>query len=95
VAEDFSQANDVGTRHPDKLKNLQNLFMKEAVKYDVLPLGDRIHERFNAAIAGRPELIGDRKSRMLYPGETRIMEYAFINVKNRSHSIPCRSMRAS
>ena len=45
------------------------------------------YERFNAAIAGRPDLMGDRKSLTLYPGMTRIMENAFINVKNRSHTI--------
>ena len=87
VAEDFSQANDMATQHPDKLKALQDAFMAEAAKYNVLPLDDRTYERFNAAIAGRPDLMGDRKSLTLYPGMTRIMENAFINVKNRSHSI--------
>ena len=57
---------------------------KEAIKYNVLPLDDRTsYERFNAAIAGRPDLMGDRtRSLTLYPGMTRIMENAFINVKN-------------
>ncbi len=45
------------------------------------------YQRFNAAIAGRPDLMGDRKSLTLYEGMTGIMENAFINVKNRSHSI--------
>ena len=66
---------------------MQKLFMEEAVKYNVLPLDDRVYERFNAAIAGRPDLMGDRKSLTLYEGMTGIMENAFINVKNRSHSI--------
>ena len=61
--------------------------MEEAVKYNVLPLDDRVYERFNAAIAGRPDLMGDRKSLTLYEGMTGIMENAFLNVKNRSHSI--------
>jgi len=87
VAEDFSQANDLAAANPAKLKELQDLFMKEAIKFNVLPLDDRVFERFNAAIAGRPDLMGDRKTLTLYPGMTRIMENAFINVKNRSHSI--------
>ena len=41
VAEDFSQANDVATEHPEKLAELQTLFLEEAAKYDVLPLDDR------------------------------------------------------
>ena len=87
VVEDFSQANDLAASNPDKLKEMQDLFMKEAVKYHVLPLDDRVNERFNAAIAGRPDLMGDRKSLTLYEGMTGIMENAFINVKNRSHTI--------
>ena len=61
VAEDFSQANDLAKQNPAKLKELQDLFAKEAVRNHVFPLDDRRSERFNAAIAGRPDLIGDRK----------------------------------
>ncbi|MFN0051140.1 MAG: arylsulfatase, partial [Planctomycetales bacterium] len=87
VAEDFSQANDLAAKHPAKLKELQELFLKEAVKYDVLPLDDRTFERFNAALAGRPDLMGDRKSLTVYEGMTGMMENAFINVKGQSHTI--------
>ena len=61
--------------------------MSEAVKYNVLPLDDRVYERFNASIAGRPDLMGDRTSLTVYPGMTHMTENAFINVKNRSHTI--------
>ena len=37
---DFSLANDLAAQNPDKLKELQDLFLKEAVKYSVLPLDD-------------------------------------------------------
>ena len=87
VAEDFSQAVDVAGKYPKKLEELQELFISEAIKYDVLPLDDRTYARFNAAVAGRPDLMGDRTSLTLYEGMDRIMENAFINVKNRSHSI--------
>ncbi len=87
VAEDFSQANDLAASNPTKLTELQNLFLEEAIKYDVLPLDDRTYERFNAAIAGRPDLMGDRRSLTVYPGMTHMTENAFINVKNKSHSI--------
>ena len=87
VAEDFSQANDLAASNPEKLKELYELFVEQAIKYDVLPIDDRTFERFNAAIAGRPDLMGDRISLTVYPGMTHITENAFINVKNRSHTI--------
>jgi arylsulfatase len=87
VAEDFSQAVDLAAANPDKLREMQELFLEEAIKYDVLPLDDRVYERFNAAIAGRPDLMGARTSLTVYPGMTMMTENAFINVKNRSHTI--------
>jgi len=38
IAEDFSEYNDLAAKNPDKLKELQALFLKEAGKYQVLPL---------------------------------------------------------
>jgi hypothetical protein len=87
VDEDFSQANDIAASNPAKLEEMQDLFMTEAVKYNVLPLDDRVFERFNPSIASRPDLMGDRTSLTVYPGMTHMPENAFINVKNRSHTI--------
>lgn len=84
---DFSLANDLAAREPKKLKELQAIFMSEAKKYSVLPIDDRTLERFDAQIAGRPDLMGDRTSLTVYEGMTGIMENAFINVKNRSSTI--------
>ena len=50
---DFSLANNLAAAQPAKLKQLQALFMKEAEKYNVLPIDDRIIERTNPA-ARRP-----------------------------------------
>src|SRR5207245_5744643 len=52
---DFSLTNDLATKNTDKLKELQDLFLKEAVKYSVLPLDDRTLERLNAAMVGRQD----------------------------------------
>ncbi|MCI0357970.1 MAG: arylsulfatase, partial [Planctomycetaceae bacterium] len=87
VAEDFSQAMNVVADHPAKLKELQTLFAKEAVKYHVYPLDDRREERFNAALVGRPDLMQGRTSLSVYAGMTGMMENVFINTKNRSHTI--------
>ncbi len=87
VDEDFSQANDLAAQNPEKLKELQALFTQEALRNHVYPLDDRRSERFDARIAGRPDLIGDRTSLTLYDGMTGITENAFINIKGRSSAI--------
>jgi arylsulfatase len=87
VAEDWSQAHDLAAENPAKLRELQDLFMKEAERNHVLPIDDRRSERFNANIAGRPDLIGERTSLTVYPGMIGISENAFINIKGRAYSI--------
>jgi arylsulfatase len=87
VAEDFSEADNVAASNPEKLKELQELFTKEAIRNHVYPIDDRRAERFDPAIAGRPDLLGKRTSMTLYEGMTGISENAFINLKSRSHSI--------
>jgi len=85
--QDFSLANDLAATDPKKLKELQGIFMKEASKYRVLPIDDRVMERIVASSAGRPDLMGDRTSLMLSPGMDSMSENVFINIKNRSLSI--------
>jgi arylsulfatase A-like enzyme len=87
VDEDFSSANDLATKNPDKLKQLQALFLTEAEKYRALPLDDRTLERTNAALVGRPDLMEGRTSLTVYDGMIGMTENVFINIKNRSHNI--------
>ncbi len=87
---DFSLANDLAAQNPAKLKELQDLFLKEAVKYHVLPLDDRTLERLNPALVGRPDLMAGRTSLTVYDGMIGMSENVFINVKNRSHTITAR-----
>jgi arylsulfatase A-like enzyme len=84
---DFSLANDLAKQNPAKLKEMQDLFMTEAAKYNVLPIDDRGVERLNAAIAGRPDLMAGRTSLTVYEGMIGMSENVFINIKNRSHTI--------
>jgi hypothetical protein len=79
TADDFSLANDVSKQYPDKLKELQDEFMKVASENHVLPLDDRSFERLNAAIAGRPDLMGGRTTLTLRSGMKDLGENAFIN----------------
>jgi arylsulfatase len=87
VESDFSQANDLAAQNPAKLKELQELFEKEAIRNHVFPLDDRRSERFNPAVAGRPDLMGTRRSLTLHEGMTGLSENAFLNIKSRSYSI--------
>src|SRR4029450_5269355 len=64
-----------------------DLFLEEAVENQVLPLDDRMLERFNAALVGRPDLMAGRNSLTVYDGMIGMTENVFINTKNRSHSI--------
>ena len=87
VDADFSESTDLAAGNPAKLKELQALFMKEAERYRVLPIDDRSIERLDPNVAGRPDLMGGRKSLTVYPGMAGMMENAFINVKNQSVTI--------
>jgi arylsulfatase len=59
ITEDFSQNNDLAAKYPDKLKELQELFLKEAAKYAVFPIDNTILPRIitprPSATAGRTE----------------------------------------
>ncbi|KKD01836.1 hypothetical protein TN53_43860, partial [Streptomyces sp. WM6386] len=82
-----SQARDLADRHPEKLRQLQDLFLIEAAKYQVFPLDDRVTERENPVMAGRIDLMGERTSITYRAGMRRFTEETTLNVKNRSHSI--------
>ena len=83
---DWSQSKDLAKEHPAKLRELQRLWIIEAVKHNVLPLDDRAIERANPDIAGRPQLImGNRQ--LLFGGMGRLSEGSIINIKNKSHAV--------
>jgi len=84
---DFSLANDLAAKNPQKLAELQAVFLQQAEQYHVLPMDDRVFERLDAASVGRPDLMGGRTSMTLAEGMTGMMESVFINVKNRSKTI--------
>lgn len=87
VRNDFSLANNLAAKNPEKLKELQALFLTEAKKYNVLPIDDRFFERAIASMVGRPDLFAGRTSLTLSEGMTGLLENAFINVKNKSKTI--------
>jgi arylsulfatase A-like enzyme len=86
TTKDWSQANDLAKAMPEKLHELQRLWLIEATRYDVLPLDDRGAERFNPDLAGRPVLIRGN-SQILFGGMGRLSENSVVSVKNKSHSV--------
>ena len=85
VSEDFSQADNLAARYPQKLHDLQLLFYAEAAKYNVLPLDDSGTERM--APGTRPSLTVGR-TEFVYTGPVkRIHEGSAPDIKNRSFSI--------
>jgi arylsulfatase A-like enzyme len=86
TSKDWTQAQNIAKDHPQKLRDLQRLFLIEATKYSVLPLDDRRFERFNPDIAGRPQLIKG-KTQILFGGMGRLTESSLVNIKNKSYSL--------
>jgi arylsulfatase len=83
---DWTQAHDLASEQPEKLEELQRLWLEEARRFNVLPLDDRRVERFNPDLAGRPTLIkGD--SQVLFGGMGRLTENVVLNIKNKSHAV--------
>src|SRR5262249_25106890 len=85
INEDFSQANNLAERYPDKLKELQDAFDVEARKYNVYPLDSSFASRVDPAI--RPSLTRGRNEFVYFPGMVRIPEGSAPDFKNKSWTI--------
>ncbi len=84
---DFSLANDLASKNADKLKEMQDLFMKEAEKYHVLPIDDRVLERTNAELMGRPTVMGNRNTVTYGEGMKGMGVDIFIDLRGKSYTI--------
>jgi arylsulfatase A-like enzyme len=83
---DWTQARDLAAEQPEKLAELQRLFLIEAARYNVLPLDDRSFERVLPEISGKPTLIqGDKQ--LLLPGMASLLETHVLNWRNRSWAL--------
>ena len=84
--DDWTQAHDLAAEQPDRLVDLQRLFLIEAATYNVLPLDDRRAERLNPDLAGRPQLVTGN-SQILFGGMGRLSENSIVVLKNKSHAV--------
>ena len=84
IDEDFSEANDLATKEPEKLKELQEQFLVEAKKYNVLPLDPRMAERMDP----RNRLEGEPRTSWTYYGNrVRLPEPVSPLIFPSSHTI--------
>jgi arylsulfatase A-like enzyme len=85
IRKDFSQSENLASREPKKLRELQEQFWIEAAKYNVLPLDNSKIERMN--VDNRPSLTRGRAVFSYYPGMTRIPEGSAPSILNKSFKI--------
>jgi arylsulfatase A-like enzyme len=84
LSEDYSQNNDLAAKMPDKLKEMQALFVQEAAKYQVLPLDN---QQFQRAIAPRPSLTAGR-TEFTYSGVVQGIDLGNApSILNKSYTI--------
>jgi arylsulfatase A-like enzyme len=84
IADDYSENNDLATKMPGKLRELQELFLVEAAKYNVFPLDNSVLPRI---IAPRPSATAGRNV-FTYSGElSGLPESDAPSILNRSYTI--------
>ena len=84
IAEDYSQNNDLAAKMPDKLREMQELFLVEAAKYNVFPLDNSVLQRI---IAPRPSATAGRNV-FTYSGEmSGLPDSDAPSILNRSYTI--------
>jgi hypothetical protein len=79
--------DDLASANPQKLAELQALFLQKAGKAGALPMYDRVFQRPDPEAVGRPDLMGKRTALALADGMAGMLEGVFINVQNRSKTI--------
>jgi arylsulfatase A-like enzyme len=84
IENDFTEFNDLATKMPDKLKEMQEIFYAEAKKFDVLPLDNSTLARF---LTPRPSATAGRTT-FTYSGElTGVPASAAPSILQKSYTI--------
>jgi len=86
---DPTECHDLAEQHPDKLRELVNLWWVEAGKYNALPLENRgVVEILGTE---RPQIAKQRSRYLYYPGTAEVPESVAPNIRNRSYTSPRRN----
>jgi len=83
VDDDFSESRDLAAEHPEKLRELQDLWWSEAERNGVLPLNDAL----NRWAVRNPHSLTARRHWVFHPGIGRVPHDAAPDIKNRSYTI--------
>ncbi len=84
IAEDYSENNDLAAKMPDKLREMQELFLVEAAKYNVFPMDNSVIQR---ALAPRPSATAGQTV-FTYSGEMFGLDQAAApNILAKSYTI--------
>jgi arylsulfatase len=87
LADDWTQSKDLAAEMPDKLRDMEQLFIMQAEKYNVFPLDDRILPRF---LGPKPSYASGRRT-FTYTGELTNVPFPGVagapNVLNKSYTI--------
>jgi arylsulfatase len=84
LTEDYSEANDLAAKMPDKLREMQELFLVEATKYNVFPLDNSVLPRL---LAPRPSATAGRNA-FTYSGEmSGLPDSDAPSILNKSYTI--------
>jgi arylsulfatase len=86
---DPTEMHDLAAEHPDKVREMVNLWFHQAGLYNGLPLLDRTAVEILADHT-RPQVAPPRDRYVYYPGTAEIPETAAVNIRNRSYSIAVR-----
>jgi arylsulfatase len=86
TAADPTECHDLAAEHPEKLRELINLWFHEAGMYNGLPLVDLLAVEV-LADPTRPQGAPPRDRYVYYPDTAEVPETAAVNIRNRSYSI--------
>jgi len=82
---DPTECHDLAEQHPDKLRELVNLWWVEAGKYNALPLENRgVVEILGTE---RPQIAKQRSRYLYFPGMAEVPESVAPNIRNRSYTV--------
>jgi arylsulfatase len=82
---DPSELHDLAAEHPDKLRELINMWFTEAGANEAFPLDDR--SPVEIFTTPRPQLTSPRNRYVYFPGAAEVPEIQAVNVRNRSYTI--------
>ena len=85
VEKDRAELHDLAAEHPDKLRELINLWFSEAGRNGAFPLDDR--SPVEIITTPRPQTTSPRKRYRYFPGVAAVPEAQAVNLRNRDYVI--------